>query len=163
MIAGLIHKYLRDAMLKEPTATQVIVDEFKLAKTMIHRQIWGKKYPGGGQKLQDLRGPEAKSTAKASGSGTKKVAAVILKRSQKTEELLQQTVQVSKDKKGKGKGKSSSSEARSASDIRKESTAEEQKQKRRERALEPEEEDEDLPMKAEIAASKLASKGVIIH
>ena len=45
-------------MLKEPTATQIIVDEFKLAKTTIHRQIYGKKYPGGGQKLQDLRGPE---------------------------------------------------------------------------------------------------------
>ena len=36
MIAGLIHKYLRDAMLKEPMTTQVIVNEFKLAKTMIH-------------------------------------------------------------------------------------------------------------------------------
>ena len=161
MIASLIHKYLRDEMLKEPTATKIIVDEFKLPKTTIHRQIWGKKYPGGGQKLENVC--EAKSSAKASGSGTKKVAAVILKRSQKTEELLQQTVDISKDKKGKGKGKSSSNVARSAADIRKESTAEEQKQKRRERALEPEEEDEDLPTKAEIAASKPARRNVVIH
>ena len=66
MIAGLVHKYLRDVMLKEPTGIQVIVDEFKLAKTTIHRQISGKKYPGGGQKLQDIRGPEGKLTAKES-------------------------------------------------------------------------------------------------
>ena len=39
-------------MMKELTTTQTIVDEFKLAKTMIHRQIWGKKYPGGSQKLE---------------------------------------------------------------------------------------------------------------
>ena len=93
------------------------------------------------------------------------MAAVILKRSQKTEELLAQTVEVEKDKKGKGKGKSSSSKSRSAADIRKESTAEEQKQKRLEKALEPneDEEDPDMPTKAEIAASKLARKDLIIH
>ena len=150
-------------MMKELTATQIIVDEFKLAKTTIHRQIYGKKYPGGGQKLQDLRGPEAKSTAKASGSGKKKVAVVILKRSQKTEELVEQIDKAVKDRKGKGMGKSSSSKTRSAANIRKQSTAEEQKQKRLERALEPEEEDPDMPTKAEIAASKPARKSVIIH
>ena len=32
MIVALIHKYLRDVMVKEPTATQIIVDEFKLAE-----------------------------------------------------------------------------------------------------------------------------------
>ena len=36
MIAALIHKYLRDAMVKEPTVTQTIVNEFNLAKTTIH-------------------------------------------------------------------------------------------------------------------------------
>ena len=36
MIASLVHKYLRDAMFKEPTATKIIVDEFKLPKTTIH-------------------------------------------------------------------------------------------------------------------------------
>ena len=112
MIAALIHKYIRDAMLKEATATQTIVDEFKLAKTTIHRQIWGKKYPGGGQKV-DTRGPEA------SGSGTKRLAAVILKRSEATEALIEKTDEVSK-KKGKGKGKSSSGKSRTAADIRNE-------------------------------------------
>ena len=58
----------------------------------IHRQIFGKKYPGGGQKIQEVRGPEGKSTAKASGSGTKKVAAVILKQSRKTEELAEEAM-----------------------------------------------------------------------
>ena len=67
MIAGLVHKYLWDAMLKEPTATQTIVDKFKLAKTTIHQQIWGKKYPGGGQKLQDFRGHEASDDSKGLG------------------------------------------------------------------------------------------------
>ena len=33
MIAGLVHKYLRDVMFKEPTATHIIVNEFKLAKS----------------------------------------------------------------------------------------------------------------------------------
>ena len=164
MIASLIHKYLRDEMLKEPTTTATIVEEFKLAKTMIHRQIWGKKYPGGGQKLEKVREP----TAKASGSGLekKKVAAVIIKRNAETEKLAEErTVEVAKDKdkKGKGKGKTSSGESRSAADIRKESTAEEQKQKRHERPVEPEEEDEDLPTQAEIAASGPASKKILIH
>ena len=154
MIAALIHKYLRDAMLKEATATQTIVDEFKLAKTTIHRQIWGKKYPGGGQKV-DTRGPEA------SGSGSKRVAAVILKRSEATEALIEKTAEVAK--KGKGKGKSSSGKSRTAADIRKESTAEDQKRKRRNRPVIPEDEDPDLPTQAEIAASKPASKGIFMH
>ena len=148
-------------MLKEPTATQTIVDEFKLAKTTIHRQIWGKKYPGGGQKTQSIRRPEGK----ASVSGSTKVAAVIIKRSETTEALLEKTVEAEtiKKGKGKGKGKSSSNKGRPAEDIRKESTAEEQKRKRHERPVEPEEEDEDLPTQAEIAASGPASKKILIH
>ena len=165
MIASLIHKYLRDEMMKEPTTTKTIVDEFKLAKTTIHRQIWGKKYPGGGQKLEKVREPKA--TAKASGSGLamKKVAAVIIKRSVETEKLAEEcTVEVAKDKKGKGKGKTSSGKSRSAADIRKELTAEEQKRKRQEKALEQEEEDDpDMPTEAEIAASKPAKKHITIH
>ena len=94
----LVHKYLRDAMFKEPTATKVIVDEFKLPKTTIHRQIYGKKYPGGGQKLEKMREVDSRSCAKASGSGTKKVAAVILKRKK---EIAKQSVEVAKDTKGK--------------------------------------------------------------
>ena len=143
MIASLVHKYLRDEMQKEPTTTATI-EEFKLAKTTIHRQIWGKKYPGGGQKLERVREP----TAKASGSGLeKKVAAVIIKRTAETERLAgERSVEVAKDKKGKGRGKTSSGKSRSAADIRKESTAEDQKQKRQKKALEQEEiEDPDIP------------------
>ena len=129
MIASLIHKYLRDEMVKEPTATKIIVDEFKLPKTTIHRQIWGKKYPGGGQKLENVC--EAKSTAKASSSGVgvKKVAAVIIKRSVETENLAEKHIEVEKDRKGKGMGKSSSKKTRSAADIRDQSTAKETKAK----------------------------------
>ena len=163
MIASLVHKYIRDEMMKEPTTTATIVDEFKLAKTTIHRQIWGKKYAGGGQKLEKIREP----TTKASGSGLerKKVAAVIIKRNAETEKLAEEAG-ASKDKKGKGKGKTSSGKPRSAADIRKESTADEQKRKRQEKALEEEQEeneDPDMPTKAEIAASKPAKKGILIH
>ena len=163
MIASLVHKYIRDEMMKEPTTTATIVDEFKLAKTTIHRQIWGKKYAGGGQKLEKIREP----TAKASGSGLerKKVAAVIIKRNAETEKLAEEAG-ASKDKKGKCKGKTSTGKARSAADIRQESTADEQKRKRQEKALEQEQEeneDPNMPTKAEIAASKPAKRGILIH
>ena len=123
MIASLVHKYIRDEMMKEQTTTATIVEEFGLAKTTIHRQIWGKKYAGGGQKLEKIREP----TAKASGSGIerKKVAAVIIKRNAETEKLAEEAG-APKEKKGKGKGKTSSGKARSAQDIRHESTADEQ-------------------------------------
>ena len=157
MIAAIIHKYIRDVMMKEPTATKVIVDEFNIPKTTIHRQIWGKKYTGGGQKLENVR--EGKS--KTSTSGTKKVAAVIIKRKVETDKLAEKHVEVAK--KGKGTGKSSN-KTRSASDIRQQSTAEKEKAKRLEKALqEAEEEDPDLPTKEEIAASKPAKKNITIH
>ena len=176
MIAALIHKYIRDAMLKETTATQTIVDEFKLAKTTIHRQIWGKKYPGGGQKV-DRRGPEA------SVSGMKRLAAVILKRSEAMEALIEKTEEVSKKKvekekatsasKGKGGGKSSTTK-RSAKEIRGDSTAEGEKVKRKRKkeddAAEEAElnEDPDMPTAKERAAAlvslstKRPTKGVMI-
>ena len=168
MIAALVHKYVRDAMLKETTATQTIVDEFNLAKTTIHRQIWGKKYPGGGQKV-DTRG-------EASGSGLKRVAAVILKRSEATEALIQKTdtVAVAK-KKGKGTGKSSSARSRTAADIRNESTSEKQKEKAKKRKAEEAELDEelaadpDMPTPKERQAALVAiakgytKRGVILH
>ena len=159
MVAAIIHKYIRDAIMKEPTATKVIVDEFNIPKTTIHRQIWGKKYTGGGQKLENVR--EGKSKAKALSSGVKKVAAVIIKRSVETDKLAEEHVEVGK--KGKGKGKSSS-KTRSAADIREQSTAKKQKEKRLEKALEEAEiEDPDLPMKAEIAASKPGRRNILIH
>ena len=155
MIASILYKYIRDAMFKEPTVTQMVVDEFKLPKTTIHRQIYGKKYPGGGQTLEKFRKDDKK--VEASGSGTTKIA-VIFKKSK--------TDMEAESKKGKGPGKSSGKK-RSAKDIRGAATAEEEKQKREDRkrkALEEEEEeDPDKPTKAEIAASKPASKSLFIH
>ena len=115
-------------MFKGQTATQVIVDEFKLPKTMIHRQIYGKKYPGGGQKLEKLQEIDSRTSAKASGSGAKRVAAVILKKTKVTEEAAKQNVEMSEDKKGKGTGKSSK-KTRTVADIRDQSTADKEKQK----------------------------------
>ena len=155
MIASILYKYIRDAMFKEKTVTQMVVDEFGLPKTTIHRQIYGKKYPGGGQTLEKLRKEDKK--VEVSGSGTTKIA-VILKKS-KTDTEAQ-------SKKGKGPGKSSGKK-RSAKDIRGAATAEEEKRKRevrkRKTLEEDEEEDPDMPTKAEIAASKPASKSLFIH
>ena len=158
MIASIIYKYVREAMFKEKTVTQTVVDEFGLPKTTIHRQIFGKKYPGGGQTLEKLHKEDKK--VEASGSGTQKIA-VIFKKS-KTD--ADKEVQL---KKGKGPGKSSGKK-RSAKDIRGAATAEEEKRKReikKRKALEEEEEEEDpdKPTKAEIAASKPASKSLFIH
>ena len=74
----MVYKYVREAMFHpKKTVTQAIVDEFALPKTTIHRQLFGKKYPGGGQTLEKLRSQDRK--VKATGSGQQKVA-VILKR-----------------------------------------------------------------------------------
>ena len=156
MIASILYKYIRDAMFKEPTVTQTVVDEFKLPKTTIHRQIYGKKYPGGGQTLEKLRQSDKKP--EASGSGTTTKIAMIFKKPKADTEP--------QSKKGKGPGKSSDKK-RSAKDIRGAATAEGEKRKREDRKRkvleEDEEEDEDKPMKAEIAASKPASKMLFIH
>ena len=113
--------------------------------------------------MENMRGVESKQSAKASGSGMKKIAAIILKRSKETEEMAKQTVEVAKDMKGKGAGKSSKKK-RTAADIRDQSTAEKEKQKRIDkRAEEDIEEDDDLPTKAEIVASKPPSKNILIH
>ena len=155
MIASILYKYIRDAMFKEKTVTQTVVDEFGLPKTTIHRQIYGKKYPGRGQTLEKLRKDDKK--VEASGSGTTKIAVIFKKSKMHT---------VAETKKGKGPGKSSGKK-RSAKDIRGAATAEEEKRKREDRkrkALEEEEEeDPDKPTKAEIAASKPASKSLFIH
>ena len=57
--------------------------------------------------MENLHGLEIKSSAKALGSGMKRVAAVILKRSKDTDEMARQSAEVTKDSKGKGAGKSS--------------------------------------------------------
>ena len=43
MIASILYKYIRDEMFKGTTVTQTVVDEFKLPKTTIHRQIYGRR------------------------------------------------------------------------------------------------------------------------
>ena len=158
MIASIVYKYVREAMFKGNTVTQKIVDEFGLPKTTIHRQLFGKKYPGGGQTLEKLRREDKK--VEATGSGKRKVT-VILEKTKVPEAEPP-------SKKGKGPGKKSGKE-RSAKDIRGAATAESEKQKReiqKQRAQEEEEElegDPDRPTKAEIRASKPTSKALFIH
>ena len=55
MIACMIYKYVRDVMFNEMTAMHVILDKFKVKQTTIHRQLYGKKYPGGGQTLEQMK------------------------------------------------------------------------------------------------------------
>ena len=107
-------------MFKGMTVTQTVVDEFKLPKTTIHRQIYGKKYPGGGQTLEKLR--ESDTRAEAPGAGTEKIAVIFKK---------PKTNEKEESKKGKGHGKSSDKK-RSAADIRGAATAEGEKRKREE-------------------------------
>ena len=158
MIASIVYKYIREAMFKGSTVTQKIVDEFGLPKTTIHRQLFGKKYPGGGQTLEKLRKEDKKAEATAS---DKRKVVVILKKTKVTEEEPP-------SKKGKGPGKKSGKE-RSAKDIRGAATSESEKQKReiqKRKAQEEEEEfdeDPDRPTRAEIRASKPASKALFIH
>ena len=189
MIASIVYKYVREAMFKGNTMTQTIVDEFGLHKMTIHRQLFGKKYPGRGQMLEKLRREDRK--VEATGSGKRKVA-VILKKAKKTTEedpplkkveatesgkrkvavILKKAETTMEEeplaKKGKGTGKKSGKE-RSAKDIRGAATAESEKQKReirKRKAQEEEEEfeeDPDRPTRAEIRASKPASKTLFIH
>ena len=176
-------------MFKGNTVTQTIVDEFGLPKTTIHRQLFGKKYPGGGQTLEKLRRQDRK--VEATGLGQRKVAIILKKTKTITEEdppskkveatgsgkqkvvvILKTTKTTTEEeppsKKGKGPGKKSGKE-RSAKDIRGAATAESDKQKRevqKRKAQEEEEEleeDPDRPTKAEIRASKPASKALFIH
>ena len=185
MIASIVYKYVREAMFKGNTVTQTIVDEFGLPKTTIHRQLFGKKYPGGGQTLEKLRSQDRK--VEATGSGKRKVAVILKKVKMVTEKeppakkaktvtekeppaktAKTTTEEEPPSKKGKGPGKKSGKE-RSAKDIRGAATAESEKRKRevqKRKAQEEEEEfeeDPDKPTRAEIRASKPASKALFIH
>ena len=84
MIASIVYKYVREVMFKEKTVTQTIVDEFGLPKTTIHRQLFGKKYPGGGQTLEKLRSQDRK--VEATGSGPRKIAVILKKLKTVTEQ-----------------------------------------------------------------------------
>ena len=158
MIASIVYKYVREAMFEGHIVTQKIVDEFGLPRTTIHRQLFGKKYPGGGQTLEKLRMEDKK--VEATGSGKRKVAVIL--------EKIKVTEAEPPSKKGKGTGKKSGKQ-RSAEDIRGAATARSEKEKceiQKRKAQEEEEEDAedpDKPMKAEIRASKPASRTLFIH
>ena len=125
------------------------------------------------KKLKTVTEPPAKKTktiteedppskrVEATGLGKRK-AAVILKTAKTT------TEEEPPSKKGKGPGKKSGKE-RTAEDIRGAATAESEKRKRevqKRKAHEEEEEfeeDPDKPTRAEIRASKPASKALFIH
>ena len=59
MIACMVYKYVRDVMFNEITATHVIVDKFEVKHMTTHRQLYGKKYPGGGQMLDQRKNEKA--------------------------------------------------------------------------------------------------------
>ena len=61
MIACMVYKYVRDVMFNKMTAMHVIVDKFKVKLTTIHRQLYGKKYPGGGQTLEQMKARTGKT------------------------------------------------------------------------------------------------------
>ena len=65
MIACIIYKYVRDAMYDETTATHVVVEKFHVKQTTIHRQLYGKKYPGGGQTLKQMKERTSKTEKQA--------------------------------------------------------------------------------------------------
>ena len=154
MIACMVYKYIRDVMFNETTATHVILDKFKVKQTTIHRQLYGKKYLGGGQTLEQMKARTTTQPVDKSKSSVK----------------MKDTVEEDEAKMSKSKGKGKKSQVkRMAEEIQKESTSEKEKQKAKkqkaEEAMAMEEEDEDRPMAEEIKCSKPAAtrKGLFIH
>ena len=98
MIACMVYKYVRDVMFNEMTTTHVIVDKFKVKQTTIHRQLYGKKYLGGGQTLEQMK---ARMTTRPVDQS---------KTSVKTKDTAEEDE--AKTSKGKGKGKKSKSRER---------------------------------------------------
>ena len=119
----------------------------------IRRQLYGKKYPGGGQTLEQMK---AHTTTRPVDPSKTRV---------KTKGTAEDEAKMGK---GKGKGKKSQVK-RMAEEIRKESTLEKEKEKAKKRkadeAMAIEEEDEDRPTAEEIKHSKPAAmrKGLFIH
>ena len=154
IIACMVYKYVRVVMFNETSATHMIVDKFKVKQTTIHRQLYGKKYPGGGQTLEKMK---AHTTTRPVDQS---------KTSAKTKDTAEEDE--AKISKGKGKGKKSQVK-RTAEEIRKESTSEKEKEKAKKRkaeeAMAMEEEDEDRPTAEEIKCSKPTAtrKGLFIH
>ena len=162
MIACIIYKYVRDAMYNETTATHVVVEKFNVKQTTIHRQLYGKKYPGGGQTLKQMKERTSKTEKQA--TTTRPVESSKIS-GQKKVTLEKTEVTTSK---GKGKGKKSQVK-RSAEEIRSASTSEVEKLRAKKRKAEEskiiEEEDEDRPTAEEIKRSKPAAtrRGLFIH
>ena len=162
MIACIIYKYVRDAMYNETTATHVVVEKFNVKQTTIHRQLYGKKYPGGGQTLKQMKERTSKTEKQA--TTTRPVESSKIS-GQKKVTLEKSEVTTSK---GKGKGKKSQVK-RSAEEIRSASTSEVEKLRAKKRKAEEskiiEEEDEDRPTAEEIKRSKPAvtRRGLFIH
>ena len=162
MIACIIYKYVRDAMYDETTATHVVVEKFHVKQTTIHRQLYGKKYPGGGQTLKQMKERTSKTEKQA--TTTRPVESSKIS-GQKKATLEKTEVTTSK---GKGKGKKSQVK-RSAEEIRSASTSEVEKLRAKKRKAEEskiiEEEDEDRPTAEEIKRSKppATRRGLFIH
>ena len=162
MIACIIYKYVRDAMYNETTATHVVVEKFNVKQTTIHRQLYGKKYPGGGQTLKQIK--EITSKKEKQATTTRPVESSKIS-GQKKVTLEKTEVTTSK---GKRKGKKSLVK-RSAEEIRSASTSEVEKLRAKKRKAEEskiiEEEDEDRLTAEEIKRSKPAAtrRGLFIH
>ena len=162
MIACIIYKYVRDAMYNEKTATHVLVEKFNVKQTTIHRQLYGKKYPGGGQTLKQMK--ERTSKTEKHATTTRPVESS--KISGKKKFTLEKTEITTS--KGKGKGKKSQVK-RSAEEIRSASTSEMEKLRAKKRKAEEskiiEEENEDRPTAEEIKRSKppATRRGLFIH
>ena len=165
MIACIIYKYVRDAMYNETTATHVVVEKFNVKQTTIHRQLYGKKYPGGGQTLKQMKERTSK-TSKTEKQATTTRPVESSKISGQKKVTLEKTEVTT----GKGKGKGKKSQVkRSAEEIRSASTSEVEKLRAKKRKVEEpkiiEEEDEDRPTAEEIKRSKPAvtRRGLFIH
>ena len=165
MIACIIYKYVRDAMYKETTATHVVVEKFNVKQTTIHRQLYGKKYPGGGQTLKQMKERTSKTSKTEKQATTTRPVESSKISGQKKVTLEKSEVTTSK---GKGKGKKSQVK-RSAEEIRSASTSEVEKLRAKKRKAEEskiiEEEDEDRLTAEEIKRSKPAvtRRGLFIH
>ena len=166
MIACIVFKYVRDAMFPtDTTPTHQVVKKFNVIQTTIHRHMYGKKYPGGGQVLKQMKKRDTKLL-----QGIRRRVGESNLETEKVEED-----KASSTSKGKGGGKSSTIK-RSAEEIRGDSTAEGEKVKRKRKkeddAAEEAElnEDPDMPTAKERAAAlvslstKRPTKGVtIVH
>ena len=73
MIACIIYKYVRDAMYNETTATHIVVEKFNVKQTTIHTQLYGKKYPGGGQTLKQMKERTSKTEKTGNDYTTRRV------------------------------------------------------------------------------------------